>query len=887
MEQSINKNSFKSLIRQYTLWFCVFAFFTVIIFFLIDKKSMYTLTDGVSQQFAYFVYAGKWIRTLFGNIFVRHVLELPMWDMSIGTGNDSLIVFSSVANPLADPMYWISVFIPHRIAEYVFDGIIIFKLYVAGLAFACLCHCRKLPVRSTVVAAMVYTFSTVMYTGFTQASFINIFYIFPLLMIGIDRMWTGKGFKLYVTALAFCLINSYYFTYMAGILVASYCVIRFLFEKQNRNFKFLCKILIKFAAFTALGLGIGIGFQLPAIMNLSGLDRLGAKWDVVIFSLDTFKAFFVNAFSMTFIGHEGPWGVCPLAFFALVSLWERRKENPVPKALFIVYTAAIMLPVVGSMFNGFTFPTGRYLFGYILLLAYIVAAEFESILSFTRKKMYILLGVSALYLVICLLTDLNGFLSGVSLLVIGGALLFAGSAKKDVSKFLLLMAASLVSCAIMGFTYLHVYTMVTEADLGTTYDYLFMSNGLDQLSDEERAELNHTRYDFVPFVIDDVPLNSSMLLDAYGYDFYNSNYNNGVDRYYIDMAINSNPLGFMMNGLRGRNYLELMNGTGMISIENKNDGVLRAPYSYELLKSNGDYSIYRASSGSSMVYFYDEEISSDYLQNMNPIEAEELMMNYCVTDGGSSVPSNAPQHTIEDYEISYSEGITMTGDNTFHAETGDYIILTFDDVTESEISVYIEGITNEFYYVVSTSLGNGDDYFVFDTIEGQGNRNNMYYHWRDAFVVNFGYVEEPVNSVRLAFLEGEYTIDDISIFARNTEQLDATVGAFYDHADMYDVIYEIKGNHVYISANTDEDKYLYFAIPYSDGWHATVDGEAVEIDRANIGFMVIPVTSGHHDVELYYRTPYLKEGMMITLVSLCAFIAVIRWNKNKSQDRSS
>ena len=878
-----DKEQFGKVLKSYTIWFTVFAFFSVIIFFIIGRKSMYNIVDGVYQQFSYFVYTGKWIRMLFNNIFVKHVFELPMWDMSIGMGSDPTIVFSSVANPLADPFYWLSAFIPNKASEYAFDLIIILKLYASGLAFSYFAFSRKHPVRSIVAGAMTYTFSMVVFTGFSQASFLNIFYLFPLLMAGADRVWERRGFKLYVISLALCFINSYYFTYMMMLFLIFYCIVRFCIEQELHRVKTFLTLIARFTVFSLTGIGIGLGLQLPAIINLAGIDRLGIKWEAELFSWETMKNFFINAFSMTYVGREGPWGVSPIVLAALIVLFLAGKSRLGEKLLFVIFTVALFLPVTGSLFNGLSFPTGRYVFGYIFLLAYITVSSFDHIFDLSKRTLLILTGISILYLVLGALTDINGLLSGVSLLIFTVALLLISESGRPLEfKQRILMIPVLITCVIIGYAHLHVYLMDTEIDAGYTYEHMFQSNGLNQLSEEERAELNHTRYDLVPYYIDDVPLNSSMLNNVYGYDYYNTNYNNGVDRYYIDMAINSNPLGFMMNGLRGRNYLELLNGTSMISIDRGRDGVLCPPYSYELIKSDGEHSVYEATRGASLVFFYDEAVPASSLDGLNPIEAEELMMNYCVTDEGSATPSNTSEHTEVDYEITETSQITMTSDDTFHTPTGGYMILSFDDISDSEISLYIEGITGEQYYVISAGLGYDGDYFVFDTIEGQSNVDNMYYHWRDAFVVNYGFVEPSVNSIRLVFLEGDYSLQNIKVYSRSREQLDSTVNAFYDHADLDNIGYVVDGNRVHASITNDEDRYLYFAIPYSEGWNAYIDGEPVRISRANTGFMSIPVTAGEHNVELRYFTPHLVTGLIVTFTSLTAFALEVILDKKKA-----
>ena len=866
----MNKQTgFRSIFGKYTAWFGVFAFFCIIIFYIINSKSMYTIADGIYQQYPYFMYTGKWIRMLFTNLFVDHTFELPMWDMSIGMGSDSLLTFSSVANPLADPMYWISALIPYRFAEYAFDAIVILKMYASGLAFSYFCYTRKAPSAGIIAGAMVYVFSSCMYIGLTQASIINIFYLFPLLMAGVDRLWEGKGFKLYTVMLALTVINSYYFTYMTGLLVLVYCVLRF-FCTTPRRASVLPRLLGRFVLYTVTGLGIGIGLQLPAMINLSGLDRLSIRWETVTFSFDILKAYILYAFSITNIAHEGFWGVSPLVLIALVLLFSNKKKDLLMKVLFIVYTLSLFFPVIGSVFNGFTFPTGRFVFGYIFLVSYIVTAKFTDVFSMKKNTYLILAGSSVLYLLVtALFSDINGVISGISYLIMTGALTVISRMNgKENKKNTALMITVLVTCVLLSYAHIQNYLIGTEMDYGISYDYLLNSNGLNLLNNEERNTLETTRFDFLPYYIDDVPLNSSMLLDINSYDFYNSNYNNDVDKYYDRLAVNINSIGYMISGIRGRDYLELMNGTSFVSVENKRACTLLPPYSYEFVRGNDDYTIYRSSSDTSMIYFYDEAVPESAIDNTDPVDIEEIMMNYCVLETGTSSSSLTAQHTDIDYEITGVNGIEFTGDNTFFAQTGGYMTLSFDDISNSEISIYLEGIDADRYYVVSAVLESDGEACVIDTIEGQTNVNNMYYHNKNTFLINYGFVEHPVNSIRLVFLEGNYTFNGIKIYSRDTEQLDTTVGAFLSHTGTNSISYTLGGNHIHVTANADSDKYLYFAVPYSEGWTATIDGEEVDIHKANIGFMAIPITQGEHTVELSYRTPYLITGLGISLFFL-------------------
>ncbi len=73
----------------------------------------------------------------------------------------------------------------------------------------------------------------------------------------------------------------------------------------------------------------------------------------------------------------------------------------------------------------------------------------------------------------------------------------------------------------------------------------------------------------------------------------------------------------------------------------------------------------------------------------------------------------------------------------------------------------------------------------------------------------------------------------------------------------------------------DQDKMLFFSIPYTEGWSATVNGETVEVEKANVGFMAIPITEGENHVVLKYRTPWLLPGILISGVIFVTYITVV------------
>ena len=72
--------------------------------------------------------------------------------------------------------------------------------------------------------------------------------------------------------------------------------------------------------------------------------------------------------------------------------------------------------------------------------------------------------------------------------------------------------------------------------------------------------------------------------------------------------------------------------------------------------------------------------------------------------------------------------------------------------------------------------------------------------------------------------------------------------------------------------NKGGEKLMFFTVPYSEGFTAEVNGEAVEVEKADYGFMAVKVPAKSScDIVFKYRTPGLGLGIKITLCAAAAF----------------
>lgn len=86
--------------------------------------------------------------------------------------------------------------------------------------------------------------------------------------------------------------------------------------------------------------------------------------------------------------------------------------------------------------------------------------------------------------------------------------------------------------------------------------------------------------------------------------------------------------------------------------------------------------------------------------------------------------------------------------------------------------------------------------------------------------------------------------------------------------------------------NKGEDNLLFFSVPYDAGWTAYVDGEEADIEIVDIGFMAVRV-KGHatSSIEFRYKTPMLKEGLIVSCAALAVFIFYLIVNRGFTAER--
>lgn len=104
---------------------------------------------------------------------------------------------------------------------------------------------------------------------------------------------------------------------------------------------------------------------------------------------------------------------------------------------------------------------------------------------------------------------------------------------------------------------------------------------------------------------------------------------------------------------------------------------------------------------------------------------------------------------------------------------------------------------------------------------------------------------------------------------------DLYVSAVYDRSQEPFVVEQFKQNRITGTIAAQEDKMMFFSIPYAKGWTLKINGATAPIEKVSIGFTGAEIAKGEHTIELSYRTPGLVIGGIMSLGGLLIYLGML------------
>ena len=874
----------------YTLMFLLMCIAAFLPFFTEGKSFVWGagIEDGLSQHFSALAYYGEALREFFRNLLAGHP-KLVMWDMSLGYGADILSTLNYYA--IGDPLNLLYGFVSPKNTETMYDFMILLRMYLAGITF--IIYARKMKKRSygTVIGALVYVFSGFCFRlGLRHPFFINPMIYFPLLCLGIEKIYQRERPYVFIFAVCVSAMSNYYFLYMLTIFAVIYAWIRFdKYTEENKIKNFFLTIL-KFGMYYTLGIAMAAVILLPSVIGFLGNGRYGNGVDwksLIVYPGKYYLLFIENFIGYGNMGSNTNAGYLPIVgIVVLFTLFSQRMKHKKYRAAFIASIIALILPIFGYAFNGFSYANNRWAFALSFIVALLTAEMYPRLFVMSKRQQ---IGIGAgiiIYTVFCIIVNASGeeILKNKGIMAACGLiavfyilLLIFQRLGYDTQKRIVRVSMAILLLISVG---VHGYYRFDPKGYAYTQEFMDQGQAYRTLKEDNIRMLSKVNDPSVYRV------------HAEGYRYKNYgliNHLNTISGYYsitakcvTDTIKGYDTLGMQYadkyKGVDQRLGLLSLAGVKYITVAH-NSQVAKdvssmgdVPYGVEKLRKKGNITLYKNKYALPFAYAYDSYMTEQQYEQLNGIGKEQAMLAQIILN----------QHPA-DKEIQHNE--QRNGPDIQTISLPETRISSPKGKKYADITVPVEKDKETYLYfknLVYHGKKNGDDKFILTGRKGTKgilvtqndvqqkihiqSTFNPYYFGRKDYIVKINHqTSKAKEKVRLNFLSpGEYEFDDISLITVPKKDVLARLKERKENS-MKQIQYE--GNHFRGVYHAKKDQILCVTIPYSKGWKATVNGNRTKIYKANGMFMGIIMKKGTQSVKLDYETPGLKIGAWISLVA--------------------
>ena len=746
---------------------------------------------------------------------------------------------------------------------------------------------------------VLYAFCGYFIAYYWNIMWIDAMYLFPLVVLGIERIIRRGRPALYCVSLALCFVTNYYMAYMVCIFSVLYFLTTYFsqyalgdtFEdvdpfakkpslvRRLKNSRFFCSGW-KFAFYSVLAVSLCCVFLFPLIEVLSASSATSGSAPTQLqkyFSVFDFLANHLAASDPT-IRSSGtdvlPNVYCGILTLILVPLYLFCKTIPArEKAAYVCLLGVLYLSFdlnfLNFFWHGLHFPNDlpyRFSFMYSFVLLRMAYRAFTQLRAFTRGQ---ILGAGVGLVGFIILVEELGSknIDDLSLLL---SLLFA------VGYVVILHIFKNKQFAASAVSVLLLCTVISEIALADTNKYSMnqpKENYTSDYADFQSLKTQLDEYDGGFYRMELTNLRARMDPSWYGY--------NGVSVFssmaYEKTANLQSEVGLFGNFINSYTYhLQTPVYNAMFGLKYivDNDGSEMSEQYYTPLFSQGNFYAYENRYALPVAFTCSSEAADwDSGATTDPFASQAEW--FSLATGFSDVFQRLPVEYVSYNNIEeFLEGETESGTISYRKIMNDSgASFTLEITPETDGNVYV--------YAKSDQA---------DSILFSSNLFSKSVTPSDGYILDLGtrsagetiYVDVAMKST-----ESSGTLE----FYAYTMDFD-TFEAGYNTLSDGALTLESYGN-TYLrgTLTAGEDEMVYTSIPYDDNWKVYVDGQAVfeedilSISEGLLGFRIGP---GKHEITLRYASSGLYVGTLFTCITILfgTFLVICRrrewlWYKPK------
>lgn len=297
-----------------------------------------------------------------------------------------------------------------------------------------------------------------------------------------------------------------------------------------------------------------------------------------------------------------------------------------------------------------------------------------------------------------------------------------------------------------------------------------------------------------------------------------------------------------------------------------------APRGYTKVKNSGTYTLYINHNFMPVGYANSQLLNKTQYKALKfPYKLEGLMNNIIVDNAPNKALTSHMQPVEIDLTKAKSQNLKIQKiDHSYQITTIDSqkgeLILDLNQAFQDQLLLVRIHVSNP------QSCKQGDTSITINGIKNKLTcREWKYYNHNQTFDYTLSSLDNLKN-LKLVFSKGNYTINDIQIFALDFN----LISQLPTKVDSYNIDYEkSRGSHLEGDINVKKSGYFMLTIPYDSGFTIKVDGQDTAYEKVSGAFIGFPISQGYHQITLDYEAPYLALGKKVSLGGLVILLIVL------------
>ncbi len=837
----------KKEVAVYTLLFVMFTI-TMMCAFEMRGKSFIHTGDPFDQDYPVFLYFGECLQKLIKGEGVS------LYDFSIGLGENVVAPLNLYG--FGDPLNLLSVFVTAGNGRILYTFLLFFRLYLTGAGMLMFLKSHGHGGELATGGAFLYAFSLFsICRGFHFYSLLNAMYLLPLLLIQMELLIRRRG--QYIAAVRFSLLIavqsccSFYFLYMQTIFLVLYGLLYYLRIAGGKwNWKSLMQKIVSVGIAYLLGVLTSGLILFPTLREFFNSSRTAGglgESSTLFFPLRELIISFSNLLIPMVSDDNYGLGIPFFSLVSVIACLAGKKVCMQKKMIAAALIGAYVCPLFWSVTNGFSYVSDRWTYVLYFGIACVTIVMLEEYVTGGLPRKHIIAGT----LVAICSAGIHLFLNGdrirsaaylLEILICTVALI----KYKLREKHLLLILLGSVG---MNLFFLIAPWQFCGHDIWKSY---CDKKDIDSLT--AKMESDERNADFERIDIKNASRAESLVAGYKGTTEYFSILNQNTFCFWRDLLISPGICAepHHLEGLDGRLPLE-----ALLSVSRYEDG--------DQIRENR----YRLPLGVE----YTQSVSYESFSQLSPLQRQHILLDKIVLEETMEDTTDTRWEPMElEFDTEW-KNFQWEGD-LFTPESEAYILLKtdMDKLRHREGELYVFFSNFECFRDDFAALSVGEHEVLIQNVQSK------YFTGIKDYLVHTEAVED--GSIVISLPEGnQYRLEEMRVYWYDYEGMPESIARLGENT-----LQNLKSDNNGLSGDINaQGGWLFFCIPYSADWRAYIDEKRVDISKANVGFMAIPVEKGSHRVKLVYKPIGFRLGAVATIIGLGGNVFLLY--KKRRQDR--